>query len=251
MEASADQQLSGIYVEHLERVICVMREKYPSVLAANRRFEEETGFENKLGMNNLADALSHIGTLLTEAPDLSRDHQAGQVTLFEDHLRRSMMEAWEQMLDFQLGEIDETWEKYLEEARPLQVQHQLEGAPTDGEIDRLRIQYKHLLDRGREEKRAADWPGWEAGTDTLIEACKKASELHDAVKQSLAAAKAYKREHRRDRRVIAMWLVGLLITFGGGYALAEAREDDNGGKTAPQQQEQKDQRQQPQKPKKP
>jgi hypothetical protein len=40
--------------------------EYPHVLAANRRFEEETGFENKLGMNNLADALSHIGTLVTE-----------------------------------------------------------------------------------------------------------------------------------------------------------------------------------------
>ena len=66
MEAGAETQLSGIYVAHLERVIGVLREKYPRALAANRRFEEETGFENKLGMNNLADALSHIGTLVTE-----------------------------------------------------------------------------------------------------------------------------------------------------------------------------------------
>jgi hypothetical protein len=60
-----------------------------------------------------------------------------------------MMEAWEQMLDYQLGEVDETWEKYLEEARPLQMRHELAGAPTDSQIDRLRVQYKHLLEQGR------------------------------------------------------------------------------------------------------
>jgi hypothetical protein len=151
------------------------------------------------------------------------------------------MEAWEQMLDFQLGEIDETWEKYLEEARPLQVRHELAGAPTDSQIDRLRVQYKHLLEQGRQEKRAGDWAGWERGTDVLIEACEKAAELHDAVKESLAAAAAYQREQRRDRRTLVMWIAGLLIAallaFGGGYALAQITDDEKPEPRDPSQQQ--------------
>jgi hypothetical protein len=101
-------RIDGIYVENLNRLVWILREKYPRVLEADRRFEEETNFRNKLGTNNLVDALSHIGTLF-EARSASYEQQRAQVTLFEDHLRRSMMEAWEQMLTFQTGEIEKLW----------------------------------------------------------------------------------------------------------------------------------------------
>jgi hypothetical protein len=239
VEAGADTQLNGIYVEHLERVIWVLREKYPRVIASNRRFEEETTYENDLGQNNLADALSHIGTLVTEAPALDRDQQAGQVTLFEDHLRRSMMEAWEQMLDFQLGEIDELWEKYMKKARPLQMQHKLSGAPTAAQIDKLRIQHKHLLEDGREAKRAGDWSGWERGTDSLIQACETASELRRGVEDSIAAARSYRRDWWRDKRNVLLVLLGMAISAAGftiAYLTFESKDEDNSAQPPPTQQ---------------
>jgi hypothetical protein len=227
VEAS-EEKLDGIYVEHLTRIIWVMREKYPRVLTANRRFEEETTYENEMGQNNLADALSHIGTLLTEAPDLDRAQQGGQVTLFEDHLRRSMMEAWEQMLDFQLGELDEMWPKYMQKARPLQMQHKLLGAPSASEIDKLRIRHKHLLDDGRQAKRAADWDGWEHGTDKLIEACETVSELKQRVEDSIASANAYRKDWWRDKRNALLVLAGVLIA-AATFAIANlaSGSDDN------------------------
>lgn len=203
----------GIHADLLARLIWVLREKHPRVIAANRRFEEETGIENKLGMNNLNDALSHIGTLVEEAPNLDRDQQAGQVTLFEDHLRRSMMESWEQHLDFQLGEIDELWEeKYKGRARRLQLAHKLPGAPSAHEIDKLRIKHKNLLQEGREAKRAGDWDGWDKGTDLLIQACATASELRTAVEDAIAAAKAYRRDWVRDKRNFVFLILGILIS---------------------------------------
>ncbi|MEJ7787925.1 MAG: hypothetical protein WKF96_24250 [Solirubrobacteraceae bacterium] len=238
--ASRDQlvdegnRLYGVYRDHVDRVVWVMREKHPHVLTANMRFEEETGFENKFGSNNLADALSHLGTLVENAADLSYEDQGRQVTLFEDHLRRSMMEAWEQMLDFQLGEIAEMNEEYLEKARPLQVAHKLAGAPTAKEIDQLRIQHKHLLEEGRQAKRDADWDSWQRGTDKLIQACASASALRQAVEQAIAAANAHQREveregreKRRDRRTILMWVIGLSVTGAiGGFGIASALDDD-------------------------
>jgi hypothetical protein len=51
-------------------------------------------------MRAIVDALSHIGTFFEAAPGLTKEEQRAQVTLFEDHLRRTMMEAWEQMIEF-------------------------------------------------------------------------------------------------------------------------------------------------------
>jgi hypothetical protein len=189
-----DDRVEGIYLPEFRRLVRMLREKYPRVLEANRFFEEETGWDNEPGGNNLVDVLSHIGTLFEEAPNLSEDRQRDQVTLIEDHLRRSMMESWEQLLDFRLGEVDKLWDEYLQEARPLQETGELRGSPTAQQLDRMRRRYKSCLDRGRAAKRKADWDGWERGTEAFIEACKIATELYEGVEQSIAAA----RQHRAD-----------------------------------------------------
>jgi hypothetical protein len=160
------RRVDGVYLRNLNRLVWILREKYPRVLEADRRFEEETGFRNKLGTNNLVDALSHIGTLFEAAPDSDYDTQRSQITLFEDHLRRTMMEAWEQMLNFQMGEIAKLWDdKYLEEVRPLQNSGDLAGSPSAQQLDAMRRHYVRLLQEGRSYKRGSDWKEWEAGTD--------------------------------------------------------------------------------------
>lgn len=191
------RRVNGVYLQNLSRLVWILREKYPRVLEADRRFEEETGFRNKLGTNNLVDALSHIGTLFEAAPDSSYDSQRAQITLFEDHLRRTMMEAWEQMLNFQMGEIDKLWYgQYLKEARPLQNSGDLPGSPSAHQLDVKRKRYVRLLQEGRGFKRGYDWKEWEEGTDKFIEACHEASELREMLEEAIKAAKGIAEKRR-------------------------------------------------------
>lgn|GEM_PF-5714950 len=197
------KRISGVYIANLERLVWVLREKYPQVLEADRRFEEETNVRNKVGTNNLVDALSHIGTLFEAAPDATFQEQRAQVTLFEDHLRRTMMEAWEQMLDFQAGEIDKLWyDEYLVTARPMQLSGELPGSPSADQLDSKRKRYMHLLHEGRGYKRGVGWSEWEKGTDKFIEACKEAAELREQLQEAIKAGKAA-RERTDDRELSA------------------------------------------------
>ncbi|HET7484448.1 MAG TPA: hypothetical protein VFJ64_03650, partial [Solirubrobacterales bacterium] len=193
------RRVNGVYVRNLDRLVWILREKYPKVLEADRRFEEETAFRNKLGTNNLVDALSHIGTLFEAAPDSTYDDQRAQITLFEDHLRRTMMEAWEQMLSFQTGEIDKLWyDQYLTQARPLQNSDDLPGSPSAHQLDAKRKRYVRLLEQGRSHKRGPGWTEWEKGTDKLIEACQEASELREMLQEAIKAARGFT-ERQMDR----------------------------------------------------
>jgi hypothetical protein len=227
-------RVDGIYVDNLSRLVWILREKYPKVLEADRRFEEETNFRNKVGTNNLVDALSHIGTLFEAAHAANYEQQRAQVTLFEDHLRRTMMEAWEQMLTFQAGEIDKLWyEDYLEVARPLQNSGVLHGSPSAEQLDTRRKRYVRLLDEGRNLKRGLDWPQWEEGTDKLIQACSEASELREMLHESVKAAEAHRanqlglrrEEHRhlqmirRDTGSKVLAVAALLVAIAAGLGL--------------------------------
>jgi hypothetical protein len=204
------------------------------VLEADRRFEEETNYRNKVGTNNLVDALSHIGTLFETAPSATKEQQRAQITLFEDHLRRTMMEAWEQMLTFQAGEIDKLWyDGYLTIARPLQMNGTLHGRPSAEQLDTKRKRYVRLLDEGRALKRGLDWPHWEEGTDKLIQACAEASELREMLQEAIKAAEThntaqtqlevgdnrYRRTIRRDTGAKLLAIVALAIAVAMGLGL--------------------------------
>jgi hypothetical protein len=83
--------------------VWVLREKYPRVLTANRALRGRDGFENRLGINNLNDALSHIGPPVTEAPDLDREthkltgapsaHEIDKLRIKHKHLLKDSREA--------------------------------------------------------------------------------------------------------------------------------------------------------------
>lgn len=200
-EKEPQRVAEGVFDETFARLAWLMRTKYARVLEANRRFEEETNFNNKIGAYNLADALSHIGTIFEKAEDLDLAQQRAQVTLIEDHLRRSMMEAWEQMHVFQVGRIDQLEEEqYLPEVKPLIEQGLAFGAPAAEEIEKLRAQCNDRVHRARATKREVDWDEWEKGTDLLIEACELASRMRKVMQESIAAAQQYRREEK-DREI--------------------------------------------------
>jgi hypothetical protein len=198
-----EQRIDGVYVQHYARISLVMREHYPKVLAANRFFEEETGIHNEIGSNNLNDALSHLGTLMESAADMSFEQQANEVHDFEGHLRRGMMESYEQVFRLRMGEVQKKWHHHLRVARPLIESGRLPGVPTGQQLDVLRRRCKNLLEDGRAAKRGHDWAEWDEGTEALAVACRTASELYTALDQGIAAAE----QRKSDRRVFRFGVV--------------------------------------------
>jgi hypothetical protein len=211
------QRIDGLYVEHMRRIALVMREHYPKVLAANRFFEEETGLHNELGSNNLNDALSHLGTLLEGASEMTWEQQANEVHDFEGHLRRGMMESYEQVFRMRMGEVEKRWQRHLKVARPLLEQGKLHGVPGANELGRLRRVCKNLLEDGRAAKRGHDWELWDKGTEALAEACKTASALYVALDQGIAAAEQQQSDRRGFRLSAAIAIVTALVCLPAGW----------------------------------
>lgn len=208
--------VDGVYVAHVERIFILLREKLPRVLAANRYFEEQTRLHNEAGRNNLVDALSHLATLIEQAGSLDFEAQAEQVTLLEDHLRRSMMEAFEQVVKLRLGQAAELWETYSSR-RGARVWAEDLDAPTEAEVDRARRRVQSLLERGRAAKRDVSWRAWEEGTQYLVEACKVVVDLEGKLRRALARAEYERRQGRARTYFVAlaasttMLVVGVLI----------------------------------------
>ncbi|MDQ1596672.1 MAG: hypothetical protein QOI70_96, partial [Microbacteriaceae bacterium] len=95
---TSQDKVAGVGVTHIERVFGLLRDKLPRVFEANRYFEERTGLHNQAGTNNIVDAFSHLATLVEHGDELDDYAQGEQVAHLEDHLRRSMMEAFEQVV---------------------------------------------------------------------------------------------------------------------------------------------------------
>jgi hypothetical protein len=219
-EAGSDEQrFEGVYADQLSAVFWLLREKLPRVFAANRFFEERTGLHNQAGVNNLVDALSHMGTLVEHADRLDHAAQAQQVTLLEDHLRRSMMEAFEQLVKLYLGKAAQLWERHTHEVRPLILKGELRGVANPDELERLRVEVRDLLHKGRDLKRSPDWDDWERGTDLFIRACDAVDELYRRLEEGIAAAERYQVIQRRRRAHAAATSAVGALAAGAGFLL--------------------------------
>jgi hypothetical protein len=218
-DATLTDSIAGVRVKHVERIFSLLRDKLPKVLEANRFFEEETGIHNEAGANNLVDTVSHLATLVEHAHELDSERQAEQVAYMEDHLRRSMMEAFEQVLKYRLGEIAKLWDEYQRLVRPRQMRGALAGVAQPQQLEALRKQMKALLEAGRATKREITWEDWEVGTDYLVQACEVASELERLLSDGIAAARSRASLVRRRLALAACSGLALLIGVGIGVWL--------------------------------
>lgn len=206
------ETVAGIYVEHLERLFGLLNEHLPKVLESNRFFEEETGFHNEAGANNLVDALSHIGTLAENAPNLTRDEQRDEITNFSDHLRRSMMEGFERTLKHRAGEVAESWREYERDVLPLQQRGDLRGVPTYDELMAIRRRFRNKVEQGRACKRASTWEEWKKGTACFAEACELVNDLGTKLELSIGGAQQYDRD--RESRKLTWISLGIGTAIG-------------------------------------
>jgi hypothetical protein len=229
-----NERLEGVYKEHLARIMVVMREHYPRVLAANRFFEEETSIHNEVGANNLNDALSHLGTLIERANEMTCEQQGHEVHDFEGHLRRSMMESYELIYRQRMGKVSRLWSEHEALARSLQEEGKLRGVTDLDELERLRRKCRVLLDRGRAAKRGHNWDEWKAGTDALSEACQVANQLATALETAIGRANDYEKDEKRTQSSkrgltisLVVTVVVALIAIPGTYLFAKAVEADD------------------------
>lgn len=203
--------IDGVDVQQLRRVFWLLREKLPLVLAANRYFEEHTGFHNEAGHNNLVDALSHLGTLVENAEALGPLGQAEQVAHLEDHLRRSMTESFELVLKYRLGTIADLWDEYMYFVKPRFRGDGAGGIASYPELEERRTTIQQLLDEARSSKRLTTWEGWEKGTAALVQACELSDDLARRLNESLAASDL----EYNSRRSWRLSVVGLAVGVVG------------------------------------
>lgn len=207
--------VDGVDVEQLRRIFRLLRDKLPRVMEANRFFEEQTGLHNEAGANNLVDALSHLATIVENAEQLGPDGQQEQVAHLEDHLRRSMMEGFEQVAKQQIGDIADTWRIYagLVGDRTLEAGDP-RGLVTFDEMEAARRQIIELMNLGRSSKRDIDWIAWEEGANALAEACELSGELMRRLDTSIAileARKAHSRQRLATATAIAASVVATVV----------------------------------------
>jgi hypothetical protein len=207
--ADPDHAVRGVYVAHVDLLFGLINDRLASVFEANRYFEEQTGIANKAGANNLTEALSHIGTLVEYAEAMDSEQQREQVTNFGDHLRRSMMESFEQVVKARLGKIkkDGLWDRYNREVVPLLHAGKLPTAPTQEEVLALGRRTDHHLEEGRKAKRGHEWSAWDVGAKHFADACDASTELLAALRQSIGAGEQF----RSDRKNKVLAWTGLAV----------------------------------------
>jgi len=221
--ANPGYAVRGVYVAHIELLFGLINDRLASVFEANRYFEEQTGIANKAGANNLTEALSHIGTLVEYAEAMDSDQQREEVTNFGDHLRRSMMESFEQVVKARLGKIKKggLWDRYNSEVVPLLQAGKLATAPTEEEVLALGRETDNHLEEGRKAKRGHEWSDWDVGAKHFADACDASTKLIAALRQSIGAGEQY-RSDRKSKLLAWAGLATGVIGIAAGIIIAAA-----------------------------
>ena len=208
-----DERIKGVHREQLERMLDILSKRILTVMEAHRYAEEHARIYNRIGRNNLNEALSHLGRLAESAPELTREEQRDQITNFEDHLRRTMMESFEVVAKARLGKLkkDGIWDRYYAKAARLVDRGRLPSIATTEEIEEIEREVKFFLEEGRSRKTAHNWNEWTYGSECLRSASDKADELSRKLREAVGAAEDY----RRNRLGLVVGIVGTIIGIVG------------------------------------
>jgi hypothetical protein len=210
---SAGERINGVYREQVERMLEVLSTRILTVMEAHRYAEEHARMYNRIGRNNLTEALSHLARLAESAPDISKDEQRDQLTNFEDHLRRTMMESFEVVAKARLGKLkkDGIWDRYYANAARLVDHGKLPAVASAEEIEELEREVRFWMEEGRTRKTAHSWDDWTYGAECLRTASDKADELSRKLREAVGAGEDY----RRGRLGILVGAIGAIVGIAG------------------------------------
>src|SRR5205823_3563561 len=148
----------------------------------------------------------------------TEDEQRAQITNFEDHLRRAMMESFELVARARMGKLHEDgiMEQFESVAVPLMRAGKLPNAKSIDDIEALQLEIARSMEEGRKRKDEISWEEWDYGAECLLKACDLANELDTEMRRAVGAAL----EYRRHRFNIAL-SIGLAIAgIAGGAVVA-------------------------------
>jgi len=207
------EQIRGVYRSQLERMLELMATRIRTVMTAHRYAEEHARIYNRIGRNNLTEALSHLAGLAEEAEKLTEAQQQDELTNFEDHLRRTMMESFEVVAKARLGTLkkDGIWDRYYTTAARLVDGGKLPTVASREQILELEQEIRFWMEEGRSRKNAQNWDEWIYGAECLRKASDKADELSRYLREAVGAAEDYK----RGRTGIVVGVIGALIGVAG------------------------------------
>jgi hypothetical protein len=191
-------------------------------MEAHRFFEDHTLLRNRIASNNLNEALSHLGRLAETADRTTEDEQRAQITNFEDHLRRAMMESFELVARARMGKLqdDGVIDQFESIAVPLMRSGKLPNAKSLDEIEALEVEIARWMEEGRKRKDEITWEEWDHGAECLLKACDTANELATEMRRAVGAALEYRRH--RFNIILAIGLAVAGIAGGAVVALAFA-----------------------------
>jgi uncharacterized protein YukE len=208
---SHEDRWHGVYLDVLEDLRSILNERALTVYKAHRKIELETTFEGRAALNNLADALAHIATLLSKADSLSHREQLAQLVNIEDHLRRAVMEGQEEVVNDLLDDVGKRWDVYMEIAGPLRAEGVLGSAPSHRRLEQYRSEIRDLLDTGRGIKPDAGWDDHLSGAGYFKRAAERAQELLDDLNQSIGAAKELLEQRQQATKSNRLAYAGLAV----------------------------------------
>jgi hypothetical protein len=214
-KSSSEDRWHGVYLDVLEQVHAILRDRTLTVYKAHRKIEIETTFEGRAALNNLVDVLAHLATLLMKADTMSRTEQVAQLVNIEDHLRRAMMEGQEQVVNDLLDEVAVRWDEYMLIAGPLRAEGILINAPSHRQLEQFRAEIGDLLDTGRGLKPEAAWDEHLEGAGYFKEAAKRAQELIDGLNQCIGASQQILAQRKSEARSTRINAASLAVGITG------------------------------------
>jgi hypothetical protein len=207
---------SGLYTDVLARAGYLIGEPLLEVLKASRRLEVVTGDINLVARQNLLEAFSHLGVLFTSGPSRDQAWQVEQVTHISDHLRRALMEGFEQALNVALADVwndqdrRSVGRRYDAIVVPLVKRGKLMGHVAPADVLRRK---DDILQRALEARDAkagdGDWDDWKTAAQHFEMA---AEELRDLRREMGAAVDAADDKRAGYRNLV----IGIVAGLGTG-----------------------------------
>jgi len=195
MQKENSALICGIEKEIIERIIYIIKEKYPLAEEATYYLETNTGLLNNTGVRNIKDMLSHFHTIIKH--DLTFEERKEQLAGAEEHLRRAIIEPYERAVYFELKNIIPFYNEYKEKIIPVLKKLNLPEEFKKENIDRRISAIKKLIRVGRAAKGENRWnEKWQEGVECFIQAYEDTTNLKKKLQDAIYLYKQFTQEKK-------------------------------------------------------
>lgn len=172
--------------EVLEVFLRLLRDKYRLADTANFHLEHRENVSGiSIAITNQRDVTSHFITIL-RTPGLTKEKQLEQISNAEEHLRRAIIEPYEQLVNARVSILLENLILYKEKVLPRATEPGFSSCPSLRQIENTVVAINKLRDSGRSRKSKNIWDAdWEEGVKAFVEAYELARELCLKIDESL------------------------------------------------------------------